>query len=316
MASVCSLHVYHSLLFHGRASSGKRLSFDSSRLQSNGDLCGSVCRMRIGRGFGSGVLIGRKERGGLGVGRKDGGFEVEEIDEDGDEEDVADDALRATIKKSKKVLEKQKNLLEKIVASRKMVSSLESSVLSGQLGTDSYDKNHPSYLKVSQTPNGAAFDREHRSVVSSENYTHSEITGPASAIDGDLVQEEREVKTRSQAESPFAHALGLVRKEDGLRAASSKVTTTTVLKTPKSTEFKDEPLEDLGEANVKGVDGEHEMTPEQGKKESLPLAGVNVMNVILVAAECAPWSKTGFSIFISTLPLANIFVCLYMQIEL
>lgn len=25
-----------------------------------------------------------------------------------------------------------------------------------------------------------------------------------------------------------------------------------------------------------------------------PLAGANVMNVILVAAECAPWSKTGF----------------------
>lgn len=24
-----------------------------------------------------------------------------------------------------------------------------------------------------------------------------------------------------------------------------------------------------------------------------PLAGVNVMNIILVAAECAPWSKTG-----------------------
>lgn len=27
-----------------------------------------------------------------------------------------------------------------------------------------------------------------------------------------------------------------------------------------------------------------------------PLAGANVMNVILVAAECAPWSKTGITI--------------------
>ncbi|XP_039144704.1 soluble starch synthase 2-2, chloroplastic/amyloplastic isoform X1 [Dioscorea cayenensis subsp. rotundata] len=301
MASVGSLHVYHSLLFHGGASSGKRLAFDPSRLQlqSTGDLCGSVCGMRIGRGVGSGVLIGRKERRGLGVGRKDGGFEIEEDDEDGDEKDVADDALRATIRKSKKVLEKQKNLLEKIVASRKMVSSLESSVLSGQPGTDSYDGNGTSYLKVGQTTNGEALDREHESVVSSDNHTNSKITGSATMIDGDLVKEERKVKTRSQAESSIAHAPGLVKKEDGLKTASSKVTTTPVLETSKSTgfkgatKFKDETLKDLVEADVDVVDGEHEITPEQEKEESLPLAGVNVMNVIIVAAECAPWSKTG-----------------------
>ncbi|XP_076886832.1 granule-bound starch synthase 2, chloroplastic/amyloplastic-like [Bidens hawaiensis] len=33
--------------------------------------------------------------------------------------------------------------------------------------------------------------------------------------------------------------------------------------------------------------------PASDDVESLPLAGPNVMNVILVAAECAPWSKTG-----------------------
>lgn len=32
---------------------------------------------------------------------------------------------------------------------------------------------------------------------------------------------------------------------------------------------------------------------EEEEKDSGPLAGVNVMNVIVVAAECAPWAKTG-----------------------
>lgn len=201
-----------------------------------------------------------------------------------------------------------KNLiLLQIVASRKMVSSLESSVLSGQPGTDSYDGNGTSYLKVGQTTNGEALD----------NHTNSKITGSATMIDGDLVKEERKVKTRSQAESSIAHAPGLVKKEDGLKTASSKVTTTPVLETSKSTgfkgatKFKDETLKDLVEADVDVVDGEHEITPEQEKEESLPLAGVNVMNVIIVAAECAPWSKTGFYIFTSSLSLTNIFVSFY-----
>ena len=41
--------------------------------------------------------------------------------------------------------------------------------------------------------------------------------------------------------------------------------------------------EEVGEVDDPAIEGE----------KPLPLAGANVMNIILVAAECATWSKTG-----------------------
>ncbi|KAI7735921.1 hypothetical protein M8C21_031187 [Ambrosia artemisiifolia] len=51
-----------------------------------------------------------------------------------------------------------------------------------------------------------------------------------------------------------------------------------------------EMLEDTSETILDEAD---EPASDDGDAESPPLAGPNVMNVILVAAECAPWSKTG-----------------------
>lgn len=38
---------------------------------------------------------------------------------------------------------------------------------------------------------------------------------------------------------------------------------------------------------------ENKFEEEPAEAKPTPVAGTNVMNVILVAAECAPWSKTG-----------------------
>ncbi|KAG0494726.1 hypothetical protein HPP92_005720 [Vanilla planifolia] len=58
-------------------------------------------------------------------------------------------------------------------------------------------------------------------------------------------------------------------------------------------ESKAEKSKDLEEPNVNELDIGNGILPEEDNKPSSALAGVNVMNVILVAAECAPWSKTG-----------------------
>ncbi|KAG0492609.1 hypothetical protein HPP92_006007 [Vanilla planifolia] len=57
-------------------------------------------------------------------------------------------------------------------------------------------------------------------------------------------------------------------------------------------ESKAEKSKDLEEPNANERYWEWH-TSEEDNKPSSALAGVNVMNVILVAAECAPWSKTG-----------------------
>lgn len=56
--------------------------------------------------------------------------------------------------------------------------------------------------------------------------------------------------------------------------------------------LKVENQESVSDASSMVVTNEANKVENEGEKPP-PLAGVNVMNVILVAAECAPWSKTG-----------------------
>lgn len=63
---------------------------------------------------------------------------------------------------------------------------------------------------------------------------------------------------------------------------------------------KDENLGIYAEAYVQTSSNQQEVPPEEGNLNSPPLAGPNVMNIILVAAECAPWSKTGMACFTLT----------------
>lgn len=56
--------------------------------------------------------------------------------------------------------------------------------------------------------------------------------------------------------------------------------------------LKEEKLGDLKESSLQEVNGEANVPTSEDVKPP-PLAGANVMNVIVVSAECAPWSKTG-----------------------
>jgi starch synthase len=74
----------------------------------------------------------------------------------------------------------------------------------------------------------------------------------------------------------------------------------------------DEPVEEKNDAwaVADGADSIHD-------HDSGPLAGENVMNVIVVAAECSPWCKTGMGITISDFIPVLLFVsvCLNYSCE-
>nr|AOP12455.1 starch synthase II [Musa acuminata AAA Group] len=143
-------------------------------------------------------------------------------DSDKDDEDITDDALRATIKQSKKVLEIQKNLLRQIVERRKFVSSIKDNFVTKEEETVSYNQNYSSFSNM-DIDNDEDFDRTNNPW-KSEYYT-----------------------------------------------------------------MNDEILEVSAEEGMQGSNEQQEVPPEEGIMDSAPLAGPNVMNVIVVAAECAPW---------------------------
>ncbi|XP_024025240.1 starch synthase 2, chloroplastic/amyloplastic [Morus notabilis] len=60
----------------------------------------------------------------------------------------------------------------------------------------------------------------------------------------------------------------------------------------KASTLRDEKQVDLEEPSPQVIDDE-KAGGERDEEKPPPLAGANVMNIILVAAECAPWSKTG-----------------------
>ncbi|GMH15665.1 hypothetical protein Nepgr_017506 [Nepenthes gracilis] len=65
-----------------------------------------------------------------------------------------------------------------------------------------------------------------------------------------------------------------------------------LLTTSESSSLQDEKDQEL-EESIRKEETDNTKEPANDDVKPPPLAGANVMNVILVAAECAPWSKTG-----------------------
>ncbi|KAI4387796.1 hypothetical protein MLD38_000199 [Melastoma candidum] len=280
--------------------SGKCLSFCCDN-GSVAECSGRVDRLRV---------TAQKKEGG---GGQDGGDDVV-------------DPLEATIEKSKKVLAIQSDLIQQIAERRKLVSSIKSSVL-GSAAPDSSAQNRiasspkpdvsyegtndsASSPNISneqsskpKSPNAASMDDARRSVNNpSEKKTRTvslnsnlcptaDVSNTASMppMEADKgveqhvrpstsvpappsVQSSRTLYDRPpdwpKELPPFVSSVSNALDKQDKRTEDSKVTS---------------PQEDINKADNPSI--EEEKPP--------PLAGVNVMNIILIAAECVPWSKTG-----------------------
>ncbi|KAM1058844.1 hypothetical protein ACFX2B_023439 [Malus domestica] len=214
--------------------------------------------------------------------------------EDGGE---PEDPLQATIEKSKKVLATQRELLQQIAERRKLLSSIQSGDISQEEEEASFEQGNESFSNAkSSSSSGDDTVEDQIGSIASSGYEHS--------------TEEKEFET---VPSALSRGLDEIEKDHGdalpfnkspIELESSKHASTDSSKTEwsdglpsfltnlESSTLKDEELVDLKEPSVEEVhDGAAGFTSEDVKPP--PLAGPNVMNVILVAVECAPWSKTG-----------------------
>ncbi|RRT66390.1 hypothetical protein B296_00029990 [Ensete ventricosum] len=203
-------------------------------------------------------------------------------DSDKDDEDITDDTLRATIKQSKKVLEMQKNLLRQIVERRKLISSIKDDVATKEDETVSYNQNESSFSNV-DIDNDEDFDRTNNPRCHSDSY--------AQTTEADVLDYGEETTDRTEVEQSVAETLGLLREADLEQSQPQDMLPVTFEESEYYT-MNGEILEVSAEGGMQGSNEQQEVPPEEGILDSAPLAGPNVMNVIVVAAECAPWSKT------------------------
>ncbi|KAG5624256.1 hypothetical protein H5410_009474 [Solanum commersonii] len=235
--------------------------------------------------------------------------------------DESNDALQVTIEKSKKVLAMQQDLLQQIAERRKVVSSIKSSLA---IAKGTYDGGSGSLSDV-DIPD---VDKDYNVTVPSTAATPitdvDKNTPPA--ISQDFVESKREIKRDLADErAPSLSRSSITASSQISSSVSSKRMLNVPPETPKSSQ---ETLLDVNSSkslvdvpgkkiqsympslrkessaqshveqrneNLEGSSAEaNEETedPVNIDEKPPPLAGTNVMNIILVASECAPWSKT------------------------
>lgn len=195
---------------------------------------------------------------------------------EGDSDDESEDAIQATMEKSKKVLAMQRDLLQQIAERKKLVSSIKSSIVDSEEVNDGGP-----YKDVDNSfPNLDIPSVDEKSTDNySSNFSSSFVQSPSDEVQG---------KVSPHVNSDFP------KKSE--TADSGKLWSDAFpsfgTKTSEDFGIKDKLLEDLKE--LSGNEAyEDANSPISDYEKPPPLAGTNVMNVILVAAECAPWSKTG-----------------------
>ncbi|KAL4197855.1 hypothetical protein AMTRI_Chr04g190390 [Amborella trichopoda] len=213
-----------------------------------------------------------------------------------EEGDVTEDALNATLEKSKKVLAMQKDLLQQIAERKKIVSSIKKNIgspeseVSASTGSDmSKDSDGASTAGDSDTK----YDRSGRFFNDFVQSTKTEVSKISSFIATEGTKKER-VEGVSHQRSKQDEEIKETSPGTGDKSVQSKVVPQVLPQASKPYGLVKEELKEMQTVKSDVVEvAESKPEPEEKDSKPPPLAGANVMNVIVVAAECAPWVKTG-----------------------
>ncbi|KAK3157641.1 hypothetical protein QOZ80_2AG0125480 [Eleusine coracana subsp. coracana] len=181
------------------------------------------------------VVLGGSVRRGFGKGLSAAGDQAGEGAGDDDDVRITNENLRATIRKSKEVLAKHRNLLEQISEKKKLISVItdrsihnEHGPFSGQSDSSFSEGDHQAYLDMHEPQ--SEFDETYEELIDDQNETYETFEGEDTDFSG--------------SSSNYLY--------DSFPRASPSI-----------------------------------YEPEAAN------VSVDILNIILVAAECAPWSKTG-----------------------
>lgn len=234
-------------------------------------------------------------------------------DSSGQRSDDPDEAIQATIEKSKKVLAMQQQLLEQIAERKKLVSSIKGTSVDSKEEQDSNEqmdglfpipdfpsRNDESRVDVlngssASVSNGNVAVREQLDAVPSSSSRSSDKNDEKQVVDLKKKIYNADPKDQLKGSSKTKSSDILQDSMDQLKGSSKKNSSDFVpafLSSKSSYSTVKEGKDGQPSEPTLKVDNDALETASVDVKPS-PLAGANVMNVIIVAAECAPWSKTG-----------------------
>ncbi|KAK4417658.1 Granule-bound starch synthase 2, chloroplastic/amyloplastic [Sesamum alatum] len=232
---------------------------------------------------------------------------------EGGESDDESDSLQATIDKSmSQVLAMQKDLLQQISERKKLVSSIKNSIIDPEGSKQPYlETDFPiSTVDAAATKDAAelgkdlpgngtsiaARPQQHLKATTSGDVQYKEVPSVPLKFSMTPNREPSSNNGSYNVEPKNTTGVRLSDTKTSMKEDSNKKLKDTTVKRAIPSDLpsraEDELHEDVKESSSEDGNANLE-DPTNEDVEPPPLAGVNVMNIILVAAECAPWSKTG-----------------------
>ncbi|CAJ1829859.1 unnamed protein product [Sphenostylis stenocarpa] len=210
-----------------------------------------------------------------------------------EDKDGSEGVFGAINKKRNKVLALQKDLLQQVVEIKKLVSSEKSdNILESEVNSISYELGNKPLTNKSSPKNAStrsdnAVKNQNENIASPNSAYSSKgsVKAPFVGTNGSFNEAKGgDAKTPPEMASYWIH---LNEKLEDKAHETIRPDTLLALfaNGTEHLNLEVENQESVSESAPVESEGETEIPP--------PLAGTNVMNVILVAAECAPWSKTG-----------------------
>ncbi|KAL3525926.1 hypothetical protein ACH5RR_014298 [Cinchona calisaya] len=255
----------------------------------------------------------------------------------------SDDALQATIEKSKKVLSLQKDLLNQIEERKKLVSSITGSIINQETesafssvnisSAKGYEQDELPTDDALSINNVQSTEVEKNLAIDIRNVSAEEVNmpgknlprrGTSSSVSSfeqfkesgkDIFQSNEDAQsgssitnypdvdlhkqfrsTTSETVTSVFQTSFDVDSENQLMRISTETIPSDVpsflSQSDATLHLEDKKHEDFEKSSTEKVNVDKEDSENEEAKPP-PLAGANVMNIILIAAECAPWSKTG-----------------------
>lgn len=183
-----------------------------------------------------------------------------------------------------------------IAERRKLVSSIKSGIINPENNDVSYEDQESSFPNADSNV-GCDNDEDYNGSVLNGDHLHSNAdkvsVALSSATSRDFGEGKKKLGKNLSLENPSSGLESPKQlKETRLETIWSDALPLFLSKSVETASPKEEKLEDFVGLSSQEVNNEATVSMEEDIKPP-PLAGTNVMNIILVAAECAPWSKTG-----------------------